>query len=294
MKRLRLFTTLLLAGCSCSGAGPTAGGATPYVRCAMREPPVIDANVGALHLRTSARTLTIEGASPPLRIAAFRGAALADEPIEPALDAITAAHPTMQIVIGSLGDDAAHVETLLRALAGLDTTTIVVMGGRDHARDLDAAMAALPADARARIVDASGLRRIVIGGVELVVVAGAPEGRYARDDDACGVGAADVDAIATDVGEGSALRFIVGFAAPSPLRGVEGAEAGSAIVADLAARVGAHAGVFAWPDVASTTDVRIAPPLVGPPTPLADGSRLRSGIALVELGSNGMRSLPTD
>lgn len=256
----------------------------------MRDAPTIEASVGALHLHTDARRLVIEGASAPVRVAVFRGAALADEPLEPALDAIEGAAPALQIVLGDLGDDAAHVEALLRALATLSTPSLVVLGGRDHAADLDAALAALPVEARARVVDASGLRAIELGGAELVPVSGAPDGRYARDDEACGLGADDVDAIASDLGEqGEHARFLVAWAGPAPLPGLEGGEAGSTRVSELAERVGAAPGVFAWPDVASP---RLAPALVGPATALADGSRLASGVLVVDLGPSGLTPVP--
>ncbi len=293
MTRLSIFTVLgasLLAACDCAGAGPRAGGATPYVRCAMREPPAIEAHLGALHLHSEGRVLTIEGAPDPVRLAAFRGAALAEEPLEPALDAIESGAPAMQLVLGSLGDDEAHVETLLRALATLTTPSIVVMGGRDHPADLVAAMAALPEDARERIIDASGFRTIAIGGVALVPVSGAPEGRYARDDQSCGLGAADIDAMVSDLGErGEHARYLVGYAAPSPLAGIEGGEAGSALVAALATRTGARAGLFAWPDVPTPM---LVPPLAGPPALLADGSRIGPGVRLVEVSGTGLVDVP--
>jgi hypothetical protein len=251
----------------------------------MREASEFDRTVGSLHLRSADRVLTIEGAPSPLRIAAFRGPALADEPLEPALDAI--GDRPLQVVIGSLGDDAAHVETMLRALATLPAPTLIVMGGRDHAADLDAAMSSLSDAERAKLIDASGVRRVVIGDVELIPVAGAPDGRYARDDEACGLGASDVDAIASELGQG-ATRFLIGFAAPSPLVGLEGAEAGSALVHDLATRVGAHGGLYAWPDVPGTADVVIVPAIAGPPTLLSDGSRLGPGVAVIELSASGM------
>lgn len=281
-----LVLSLLLSACTCSGAGPTAGGATPYVRCAMREPAVIDTEVGPLRMRSEGRVLTIEGAPSPLRIAAFRGPALAEEPLEPALDAIEAGRPALQILIGSLGDDEAHVTALLRALASLATPTLVVMGGRDHPSDLRAALAALDDDARSKIVDASALRRIVVGGIELVPVAGAPDGRYARDDDACGLGEGDASAIASDVGENrGTLRFAISYAAPSPLLGLEGAEAGSSLVADVAHRTGARASLFAWPDAPSEG---LVPPLAGPAALSSDGSRLGPGAILFDLGPEGM------
>jgi hypothetical protein len=283
---LVFFSALLLTACTCSGAGPTAGGATPYVRCAMREPAVIDTEVGLLRMRSEGRVLTIEGATSPLRIAAFRGPALAEEPLEPALDAIESGRPALQIVIGSLGDDEAHVTALLRALASLATPTLVVMGGRDHPTDLRAALAALDDDARSKIVDASALRRIAVAGIELVPVAGAPDGRYARDDEACGLGEADASAIAGDVGEpAGAPRFVIAYAAPTPLVGFEGAEAGSSLVADVVRRTGARASLFAWPDAPSES---LLPPLAGPPAILSDGARLGPGAILFDVGPEGM------
>jgi hypothetical protein len=287
-----ILAAAFLAACTCSGAGPTAGGATPYVRCAMREPAAIDTTVGALHLHTTERTLVIDGASSPLRVAAFRGAALADEPIEPALDAIEAGSPAIAILLGSIGDDEAHATTLLTALASLSIPTLVVLGGRDHPADLDAAIASLPTEARTHVIDASAFRIVRVGGVELVPVAGAPDGRYARDDEACGLGASDADAIASDVGAAGELpRVLVSFAGPSPLAGIEGGEAGSAPVADLASRVGAAHDLHAWPDAPSPS---LVPPLAGPPAALADGSRLEPGVLLVDVGPSGIApvSLP--
>lgn len=256
----------------------------------MREPSPLDVTVGALHLHAEERTLTIDGAASPLRVAAFRGAALADEPLEPALDAIEAGAPALQIVLGSLGDDEAHVTALLTALATLSTPTLVVLGGRDHPADLDGALAALSPEARAHIVDASAYRRIVVGGVELVPAAGAPEGRYARDDEACGLGASDAESIGSDVGaaaEGAPPRFLISWAAPSPLVGLDGGEAGSPALGALAEAVGARATLYAWPDAAGTGAARLVPPLAGPPALLADGSRLPPGALVLTLSETG-------
>jgi hypothetical protein len=257
----------------------------------MREVPAIDVTVGALHLRSSERVLAIEGASGPVRVAAFRGPALADEPIEPALDAIEAGHPTLALVLGGIGDDAAHADAFVRALGTLSVPTLVVLGGRDHPADLDHAIAALEGEARGRVIDAGGLRSIRVGGVEIVPAAGAPDGRYARDDEACGLGQDDVDAIVGDLEDPAGLRVLVAWAAPAPLRGIEGGEAGSARLTDLATRVHATPGLFAWPDAATSAGV-LAPPLVGPPALLADGARLEAGIALVEIDAAGVRRVP--
>ena len=64
-----------------------------------------------------------------------------------------------------------------------------------------------------------------------------------------------------------------------------GAEAGSALVADVARRTGARASLFAWPDAPSD---RLVPPLAGAPAILSDGSRLGPGAILFDVGPEGM------
>jgi hypothetical protein len=287
---------LLLSSCSCS-SGEVVGGPTPYVRCAAREPAVIDRAIGAVRVRSEERTLTIEGAAMPLRIAVFRGPVLADEPFAPALDAIEAAQPGIAVLLGSLGEDG-RVDALIASLAELPIPTLVVLGGRDHPEDLEHAIAAVPETAAGIVIDASPFRSVRVSGIELVPVAGAPDGRYARDDEACGLNAADVDAIVGALDEPSVPRFLIGFAAPSPLPGIEGGEAGSALVADLGARTSARGGLFAWPDVPTarpttpTLDVRlVVPPPLGPPAFLSDGSRASSGPLVVEVSPEGVRAL---
>lgn len=299
MHRLPLALAVLIASCSCSGGGLTAGGTTPYVRCTAAEPATVDRQVGALHLRSEGRVLTIDGATAPLRVAVFRGPALADEPILPALDAIEAARPALAILLGSVGDDS-RLGSFIAALAELPIPTLVVLGGRDHQEELAHAIAAVPETAAGLVLDASPFRAVRAAGVELVPVAGAPEGRYARDDAACGLGPADVEAIVGELDETTVPRFLIGFAAPSPLSGIEGAEAGSALVLDLATRVSAPGGLFAWPDVPtdrptapSRTARMVVPAVLGPGIMLSDGSRLVAGPLVVEVSTEGLRALPS-
>ncbi len=295
MHRFFIALAVFVASCSCSDGGPTAGGPTPYVRCAAAEPAVVDRQVGALHVRSEGRMLTIEGATAPLRAAVFRGPALADEPLPPALDAIEALRPEILLLLGSVGEDAG-LEALVSSLSELPMPTLVVLGGRDHQDALARAIAALPASTAGLVVDASPFRSVRVAGIELIPVAGAPLGRYAQDDRACGLGTDEVDAIVHDLPESPSTRFLVGFAAPSPLPGIEAGEAGSPLVRDLASRASATGGLFAWPDVPmdspsapSRTARLLAPPLVGPSTVLSDGSRLPSGPRLVELSPDGLR-----
>ncbi|MCZ7679512.1 MAG: hypothetical protein M5U28_12405 [Sandaracinaceae bacterium] len=73
-------------------------------------------------------------------------------------------------------------------------------------------------------------------------VAGAPEGRYALDGEACGLSSDDAAAIAEAVGPpGSGVRrYLLSFAAPrtagSPSSGIASVEAGSPLVSQLLER----------------------------------------------------------
>ena len=215
MHRYLAVAGLFLASCSCSGGTASGGGPTPYVRCAAAEAAVIDRQIGSLHARSSGRVLTVDGATTPLRVAVFRGAALADEPIAPALDSIEALRPAIAVVLGSIGDEA-HATALVEALAQLAIPTLVVLGGRDRQDVLARAIADLPSSSAGLVVDVSPYRSVQIAGMELIPAAGAPDGRYAVDDAACGLGPADVESIVAEVGSSGTQRFLIGFAGPSP------------------------------------------------------------------------------
>jgi hypothetical protein len=294
MHRFSLALVLLTASCSCSGSGPVAGGATPYVRCAMAEPSPVDRQLGPLHLRSEERVLTIEGATSPVRIAVFRGPALADESFVPALDAIEATRPDLALLLGSISDDG-RGEYVVASLAELSIPTLVVLGGRDRPDEVARAIAAIPETTSGLVLDVSAFRAVRIAGVELVPVAGAPNGRYAQDDRACGLGPPDVDAIVSELGDATLPRFLIGFAAPSPLPGLEGGDAGSVLVLDLATRLSAPGGLFAWPDVPtplpaapSPTARLVVPAIIGLDTPLSDGARRPTGSLLVEVSPAGL------
>jgi hypothetical protein len=286
----------------CGSIAPHAGGPTPHARCAVAEPPAaFEAGVGALRLHLAARELRIDGAPDVLRVALVRGPSPSSAPLQPSVEALGRARPDLVLCVGGFGDDPPSILGTLRALAALPMPVLLVAGGRDDLAMLRAGLAQLPPEARTRVLDLSSLRRVRVGAVVLVPAAGAPDGRYARSDEACGLGAADVEAIVDDVGvaEGE-TRFLVSWAAPddpASSRGIEGAPSGSALVGDLAERIGARGVLSAWPEAQvgrtfldTVPALAVASALVPGGPPRADGSEVVPGVTLLELGAGGLSS----
>jgi hypothetical protein len=291
MRRLALALLLVLPGCcsscGCGSAVPRAEGPTPYARCALADPPEArELTVGALGLTIRDRDLTITGAPDPLRIAAFRGPAPAHDPIATPIELGGA---DLAIVLGSIGDDPVSATASLVALSSSRVPLLVLAGGRDDPAHLAAALEALTAQARDRVIDVSALRTIHVGGAVLVPIAGAPEGRYARTDDACGIGQSDLDEIAGELGarEDGPPRILLSWAAPAAI-GLEGGQAGSTAIAALAERIGAELGVHAWPDGR-------AGEMVGPHAfvPAIAGPATVRGFLLFELSRGTLRLAPS-
>lgn len=249
----RLALAVLAAGCCSGGIAPQASGPTPYVRCAMMDaPPARTTRLGDLTLTIAERELAIAGLSEAFPIAIVRGPAPRRDPIDPALDRIEEAGARVLIVLGSIGDDEESAIAAIAALGELSRPVLVLEGGRDEPALVRAAIAALEPPARERVIDVSALRRIRLGPLVLIPVPGAPSGRYARTDAACGFGEADLDAIASDIGPASGeRRVLLSWAAPASVRaaiGIEGADAGERGIATLAERIGARGGLHAWPE----------------------------------------------
>ncbi|AKF06735.1 hypothetical protein [Sandaracinus amylolyticus] len=302
MRRYALALLLCLPGCcsscGCGAAAPLAGGPTPYARCAIADPPPArSARVGDLTWRIEDRSLAIEGLPESFPIALARGPAPFRDPL--ALDALGPAR--LLVVIGSLGDDEATATANVAALGQLSIPTLILAGGRDDPAHLRAALDALEEPARDRVIDVSALRSVRIGThLVLVPAAGAPEGRYARADTACGLGADDAEAIADalgDPGEGE-RRILLSWAAPAAI-GAEGGDAGSPSIAALASTIGARHALVAWPEshagrVLSSDDAvtAFAPALAGPELVRADGSRAPSRPLLLTIGPSGIGTTP--
>ena len=287
----------LVAGCTCDGEEALrVSSDTSYVRChAAAAPEDRSWEVGSLSLRREGRALRIEGAPDPLRLAVFAGPG--DEALP--VSAVRAAHPHLVAVLGDLGEPVAS----LRALAELGVPVLVVAGGEDRYGPLAEALDDLDGDAADLIVDASVLRSVRVGRLELVPVAGAPDGRYAVDDDACGVGEGDLDGWELGVAEQGVHRILLSWAGPrgagpgSATRGLAGVEAGSALVSQVAERAGATGALFAWPRTALGTAegsgswaLRLAvAPVAGASVLRFDGRRVAAGPTLLTVGSGGLR-----
>ncbi len=297
--RARLLSCLLasaaLPACGGEDGAPRVIGDTEYIRCVAAEP--LEARTwraGDLRLVADGRTLRIEGAPSRWRLAAFAG------PVdEPSIRVLRARRPHLAVLLGGAGEDAAEVARTLGLLAELGGPALVVAGGEDRHGLLARAFAGLEGPARDRVIHASGLRSIRVGAVELVPVAGAPDGRYALDGEACGLSSDDAAAIAEAVGPpGSGVhRYLLSFAAPrtagSPSSGIASVEAGSPLVSQLLERTRAEGAVFAWPyegaGRALDAPLRVAVrPLAGAWAVRGDGSRAPPGATLLTGGPEGL------
>ncbi len=295
-----LGVAALLAAFGCETGVPDAlrvGGATGFVRCLALPAPESRAwAVGDLSLDLRGRSLTLRASRGTLRIAAFTGPAPVVRDTSPALRALVAGHADVLLVLGGLGDDRASAEHMARALADTGRLALFLAGGRDAPDVVAAALAALDPDARDRVLDVSSLERVAFGEAELVPIAGAPGGRYARSADACGHVAADLDERAAALGEAgnTARRVLVSWAAAAPAAGVDGAEAGDAGLARFASRIGARDAVAAWPREQAGRALpgaglrRVVPPLAGFAARTSEGGRAGTGALWLTLGPTGL------
>jgi hypothetical protein len=289
---------MMLAGCSCGDDADAirVSGDEGYVRCLAADAPEPRAwQVGALHLTTSEdRSLRIEGLPRSARVAVFRGPMSAS-----AVHALDRA--ALAVVLGGIAASRREADASLASLAALEVPVLLIAGGGDRHDALREALAALEGGARDRIVDATPLRSIRLGAVELVPLAGAPEGRYARSSEACGLTEDDLDDVADDLGAPAhgVKRYLFSWAAPrgegasSASRGIGGVEAGSQALRDFAEHIGAVGAVFAWPVESPTPreddPLRVAVgPLAGGWVELADGTRRAPAATLLTLTPDGL------
>lgn len=286
MRALSLLLALALAACDGDEALRVSG-EHGYVRClALEAPPERTWSVGSLRLSLEERALRIEGAPARAKVAIFTG------PVDAAsIRALKRSRPHLALMLGDLGPSGP------RALATLGVPVLFVAGGADRHAELEA-LAELSGDARDRVIDASRLRSIRIGDVELVPVPGAPGGRYAISNEACGLGDGDLRAIDEAVGDAGdgVHRYVLSWAAPAghPLsRGLAGVDAGSPEIEHLVERIGAEGAIGAWPREHAGESARepfgaVAPPLSGPWVERADGTRLAPGAMVLELSDSGL------
>jgi hypothetical protein len=189
---------------------------------------------------------------------------------------------------------------------------LLVQGGRDRPSYVSSALEALDAE---NVIDVSALSRVRIGSDVLVPVAGAAHGRYSIDEAACGHALDDVKALASALGARppNERRFLLAWEAPgrggafAVARDVRGVDTGDADLAELARRIDAPGGLFAWPHVRAgepaaqggaapiasgqlAADLQlVVPRIAGPALELSSGAALPAGAALLTLDQAGLR-----
>lgn len=287
----------LAVGCRCSRMESEVDGLA-FLRCAQAAPPAEQtARVGALTLTVKKRVLEIAGPTP-LAVAAFTG------PVGGALGAheltrLGRAKPELALYLGGLGDDLPTAQRNLAALAKLRIPTLFVAGGGDRLPVVEGAFETLEPAARAYLLHASGLREIRVGEDRLIVVAGAPLGRYALDEQACGFTVDDLEDIEHAASDGSAARtWLLSWYAPAGFgvsEGLLGTEIGSPELHALARTLGAQGGIFGQPDVRAERSARQGAtrwwgvPRLGRTGSLrADGTRLAPGFAQLSFDGRGV------
>lgn len=295
--RLCLLLCISVAGCRCTGLASESDGQR-YLRCGQADAPAArQQRVGRLTVELKERSLAISAALP-LRVAAFSG------PVGTALDSadlalLRAARPELVFYLGGLGDDVAVAQKNLSSLAALRVPTLFVAGGEDRWPVVEAAFAALSDSEREVVFSASGLRELRIGRDRFVVAAGAPFGRYARDDESCGFQAADLEDIQAAAAKGEpALRtWLLSWHAPAGFGvsdGLASTELGSPDLQALALAVGAKGGLFAFPEsqagrARATEPLSLVVPRLGRlGSQRADGSRLPAQVAQLILTADGL------
>lgn len=259
---------LTLASCDCGGAAETrVDGPTPYVRYHLEEPSgAAERRVGGLTLRRTERTLTIEGLPSPFRLAVAAGPA--GRAPEADLIALIGGAPSLEADAPVLWLDGP--------------------APRQRIEDDDGG-----------IIDATPLRLIRAGPLELVPVPGTPEGRYGEGEP-CGLGDDDVGEWELEAPSGP--RLVLSWAGPAghpETRGLLGVDAGSELVARIMSETSATGAIFAWPSASrawgatdSSADLVAAVGRAeGPPTVRADGARTGAGWTLFEVAEGGVARL---
>jgi hypothetical protein len=307
--------SISLMGCEAWSGGSElqVEGATPYVRCLADEPPAdgVRRIAGSVRVRTTEGEITVEGLHAPVMLAAFSGAGFVGPPGKPALDALAAARPQLLLMLGGVGDTDAIATATLAALADLRLPTLILAGGRDSQKRIERARQGLPSDAAERITDVTSASSVRIGNDTFVPVGGALDGRYALRADSCGYGEADLGARLAVAPSRDGRRWLLAWQAPTgdaefAVTNSDGLDLGSAPLAELARKLGARGGLFAWPEVqvlrpsaaggqlraalgVSYPDLQlVVPRLAGPVMERSDGSRTGPGFALLRLEAKGL------
>jgi len=229
------------------------------------------------------------------------------------LGEISKKQPAFGLLLGGIGDDQETASRTIAALAKLPFPVFVLAGGRDSWPVLTAAFSSLDSAARDKIIDINAMRTVRIGKEVFVPIAGAVDGRYARNKNACGFGKDDLEQIADALGEQEGTRrWLLSWQLPSVDardsvgRTTKGVDVGDSALGVFAKQMAASGGLFSWPYVqvmrpySSTTGCRIpvgvaandlhlvVPRLVGPAMEREDGSYAVAGFAVLRLSNKGI------
>ncbi|MAQ18630.1 MAG: hypothetical protein CMN30_28020 [Sandaracinus sp.] len=230
------FCLAAVAGCGSCDESLQVDGDHPHLRCVAGEAEPFEHGLGAGSATLDDDgVLTLEGLEP--RLLAFS--------LSPGADLDTLPEAPLRVVLGGFARDEASAARLLGGLAAAGPT-LLLPGGEDSSEVLDEALEAVDAEA---LIDLRGVRLVRFGGHEWVVVPGAPDGRYARGDDACGFVAADLEKL--ELADATGPRHLLAWAAPlgaGPVsRGLGDLEVGDASLGTLVERSGILGGLVAWP-----------------------------------------------
>jgi hypothetical protein len=307
---MRWLATILLYGLgglsACSACSAESklreGGPTPFTHClAAAPPPARSGRIGDIAFELHDRVLTLTPRRWPLRVAAFSGAGFGSPARASGLARLRESGADLLLMLGGLGESEPIAQASAKALAALGQPMLLVLGGRDTWRISEAALEGL---GDSSIINATTLRRISIANNTLVPVAGAEQGRYAVNEEACGFGRKDLEAAAKELGptKGSERRWLISWQAPaaqgplpSAARSEAGMELGSTSLGRFGERIGAIGALCAWPAGRQETSpdgpltARLVPRLFGPLLERPDSSRVAPGFLLIELDDQGLR-----
>ena len=241
-----------MGGCSACGGPPSelvVEGPPGFVRCLAYEVDERDPwSEGDLRLRLEGRTLEVEAPEEVLRVAALAGPGPGPAGLGTLASELTDSPVELLFILGGLGDSVLIAQQTLESLAELGVLTLVMAGGRDDVEVWEEAWGSVETEALGRVLDARGLNRLRFQGAELILISGAPGGRYARTDTSCGFATEDVEAMVDTLGPASGPRAFVSWVAPGGVgHAWGGLDVGSPALAALAEEAGIRGGIFAWP-----------------------------------------------
>lgn len=224
---------LTLAGCDCGSETLEVDGPHPYVRCLGFE-----ADEGALESAgavVEGHTLSLE-VTKPVEFFSVRASTL------PWLTE-NEGDDVLQVVLGGFARDAEGAVPLLTALAARGPA-LLLLGGGD---DVQVFQDALDEVSAPNLVSLLGIRRLDFGSTGMLVVHGAPNGRYARGDSACGYSPEDLGVLADDAQEGDLLLSWMVPTAEHVDEGILGQRVGDDALAQAVTELPLQGGIHAWP-----------------------------------------------